>query len=563
MASFGVRRPTFWMLSAILASAAFVRFRALDFGLPHTQARPDETAIIDPVRILLSGHLPNFFDYPWLFLWIVAVAYLGYYAWGALAGTFGSLSEMLASWPTHWEPFFLIPRAIVATAGTITVLVIYKLGRQLHDEATGLVAAFFLAFTLMHARSSHFGTTDVVMTLLITLATVLMADAHRSRTRAKFLAAGVAAGLAAATKYNAVLLVVPMVTSHLLNAFDSPGHRRAALLDPGIFYFGVAFAVAFGIGVPFVVVDQARFLAAMRVLSHALQTGDARLDLDSGWIHNVTFSLRYGIGLPLLVTGLAGAAAMLWLEPRKAILFLSFPVAYYMVASNLRLLFVRYTMPLVPFLCVAAAYLVCRGVEWLFTLRHARAIRRPWPVRLATATVAIALISSSVVRVWAFDQVLSQTDNRVMVSEWFANHVAPGSSVLQSGSRYGLAQFDRRLAYTEWRWDGGRGIFLIHPAGQRSGIRPAPDDRPAWIVIQDSPLPSTTQEIVLEFLKEDYALAAAFKAFSRSDDLVYDQLDAFFVPFSGFENVTRPGPNFAVYKRHGLPADDETRSRTP
>ena len=62
----------------LLALAAFLRLRAIQFGLPHTQARPDETAIIDPVRTLLSGHLPHFYDYPWLFLWIVALAYVGY-----------------------------------------------------------------------------------------------------------------------------------------------------------------------------------------------------------------------------------------------------------------------------------------------------------------------------------------------------------------------------------------------------------------------------------------------------------------------------------------------------
>ena len=29
----------------------------------------------------------------------------------------------------------------------------------------------------------------------------------------------------------------------------------------------------------------------------------------------------------------------------------------------------------------------------------------------------------------------------------------------------------------------------------------------------------------------------------------YDQQDAFFVPYDGFDGVTRPGPNFTVYKR--------------
>ena len=114
MISSQFRRPTFWLMAGLLALAAFVRFRGIRFGLPYTQARPDETAIIDPVRVLLSGHLPHFYDYPWLFLWMVAIAYVGYFLWGAAAGVFSSMSAMLSSWPVHWEPFFLIPRAISA-----------------------------------------------------------------------------------------------------------------------------------------------------------------------------------------------------------------------------------------------------------------------------------------------------------------------------------------------------------------------------------------------------------------------------------------------------------------
>lgn len=537
------RRPTFWVLAALAVFAALLRFRALDFGLPYTQARPDETAIIDPVRTLLSGHLPHFYDYPWLFLWMVSLAYLGYFAWGSMMGTFHSLNQMLASWPFHWEPFFLLPRAISAAFGTMTVLVIYRTGRHVRDEATGIVSALFLTFAFMHARSSHFGTTDVTMTCLIILAVTLILEAHRTRSRRTFAAAGLVAGLAAGTKYNAVVLVVPMLVSHSLTVFDRPARRRQALLDDRIVYFGVAFALALSIGVPFVVVDRAPFMAAIRELGQALRTGDPRLDLSNGWWHHLELSLRYGLGLPLLIAGLAGAVAILWLDPRTALIFLSFPAAYYVLAGSFRLLFFRYAMPVVPFLCVTAAYLVCGASTFLASRLPIRVGHRAL-VQAVTALVAIAIVWPSAERIWAFNRVLEREDNRVVVARWFFEHVPTGSSVLQSGSRYGLVQFwDRRFAYREWRWDGGRNAFLL------DGRRTAPGDRPDWIIVQHSPLPSATQAIVKEFLKENYSLVSDFEAFSEADDLVYDQQDAFFVPFSGFDHVVRPGPNFSVYKR--------------
>jgi hypothetical protein len=340
--------------------------------------------------------------------------------------------------------------------------------------------------------------------------------------------------------------------------FDSPGRRREALWDNRIVYFAVAFGLAFSIGIPFVVVDRSLFLDAMQDLAHALRVGDARLDLGNGWVHHLTFSLRYGMGLPLLAAGLAGVAALLWLEPRVGVLLLSFPVAYYVAAGSVRLLFFRYALPVVPFLCITAAYAVCRASEWVAVRLAARPSAQTIVFRVTTTAVAFAIAWPSAVKIWAFDRVIGQEDNRVVVARWFFEHVPAGSSVLQSGARYGLIQFwDRRFPYKEWRWDTGRRVFLLD--GKRLGSA----DRPDWIVVQDSPLPSVTQPIVIDFLSENYVFVSDFKAVSKADDLVYDQLDAFYVPFAGFEHVVRPGPNFSVYKREGAGRGREPRSIGP
>src|SRR5436190_24258814 len=112
-------RSVWLLLTTIVAVAAFVRFWGLAFGLPYTQARPDETFIIDTARAFLRGDFsPTFYDYPWLSMWIATLLYLGYFVWGAIAGWFHSIADLLASWPVHWEPFFVMTRAASATIGT-------------------------------------------------------------------------------------------------------------------------------------------------------------------------------------------------------------------------------------------------------------------------------------------------------------------------------------------------------------------------------------------------------------------------------------------------------------
>ena len=540
-------------VAAIVVLAGVVRFRGLAFGLPHTQARPDETFIIEAVRTLLSGRVPHFYDYPWLYMWMLSALYVAYYACSMVGGTFHSIADMVASWSHNWTPFFLISRGLSAALGTATVIVIFHLGRRLWGEATGLVAAFFLTLAFIHVRDSHFGTTDVAMTFFIVVAVLGLVVAHAGRTRSQFALAGFAAGIAAATKYNAVLLAAPFVASYLVHIFESAGRRREAALDTRLLISGGAFLAAFSVGIPFVFLDRAGFVDAMRLLIEAMQRGDMSVGLTNGWIHHVQFSLRYGVGVPLLLAGIVGSIAMLTYEPLVAALVLSFPIAYYVAAGTVSYLFFRYAIPIVPFVCLAAAWLVCRSADAL-----ARRIARPsLRVPLSAALVAlasIAVVLPSARSVWAFDRVIRRTDNRVVLARWFAENVPPGSSVLQSGSPYGHAQFAPALGYTEWVWHRKHLIFRVKG-------RPA-SGRPDWIVLQESPLPSYTQPIVRELLQSGYARVAEFKAVSIGNGLVYDRSDAFFVPFSGFERVIRPGPNFTVFRRLG-PVNGEALDSDP
>ena len=199
------------LLGVILLIAAIVRVWGLRFGLPHTNARPDETIIIDVALEFLRGNFrPSFYDYPWLYMWALAALYLGYYAWGRAAGVFRSLADVLASWKVNWTPFFLIPRALSAIVGALTVWPVFRIARRIWDDTTALVAALFMALAFLHVRDSHYATTDVMMTFLLTLSMSFLIDAHATKRTRDFVIGGLIGGLAAATKYNAVLLIVPL-----------------------------------------------------------------------------------------------------------------------------------------------------------------------------------------------------------------------------------------------------------------------------------------------------------------------------------------------------------------
>lgn len=560
-------------LGLVILAGAVVRFWGIGFGLPHTQARPDETQVMDVALQYLRGNLwPEFYDYPRLYNYALILAYLAYFAVGTAAGWFHSLAGFLATWPTDWAPFFLVNRSLSAVSGILVIPVVFAMGRRVGTSATGLVAALFMALAYGHARDSHFGTTDTTLVLLCALSVFLLLRADPGRWGRADVAAALLAGLAAATKYNGVVLLAPLALSQLLhglrqafpvaagqrpagsipggspsevNAARARSHAQgslgaflAALVDARAWTLGAAFLLAFSIGVPFILFDFAHFSHAMREMHAVLSAGLTPATKTNGWWYHLAISLRYGLGLPLLAAGLAGLAITAWRNWRVALLLYAFPVAYFAVAGSLGAQFVRYAWPIVPFLCVSAAV----AVTWFAQSPFYRD-RNRWYRPLQVALLALAVVYPSAARIVAFDRVIAQDDSRVVAARWISQHAAPGASVMVSGSPFGSPQFDRQFRH--WVWDRARRLYAVK--GQ-----PAQGE-PDWILVQESPLPSSTQAVVTDLLARGYERMTTIRAFDSSEaNNYYDRQDAFFVPFAAFAKVRRPGPNFVIYKHPGV-----------
>ena len=133
-----------------------------------------------------------------------------------------------------------------------------------------------------------------------------------------------------------------------------------------------------------------------------------------------------------------------------------------------------------------------------------------------------------------------------MVSQWFADHVPPGSSILQSGSPYGNAQLDRAAEKQRVAWDRSRRAFVVD--GQ------APAARPDWILVQDSPLPSRPRTWSRNSCGRTTCSRGVRSAGLNRDQLLYDRQDTFYAPFAGFGQVERPGANSLLHKRAAKPS---------
>jgi hypothetical protein len=529
------------LLWIILILAGTLRFWGLDFGMPFIGARPDEGQVVGTAAGLVSaGTLnPHFFAYPSLYLYALGAVY----ATVCGAGTSFHVYPTLQACLDADAQLILIGRAVTALTGTAAVAATYAVGRRLHPRA-GLPAALLLAVAFLHVRESHFAVTDVPMTTMLLLALLLLLRADERPSPGRFAIAGLGAGLAAATKYNAAMLAAGAVASQIGAWLDggvtsSDPTRRVRHLR--LIVFGAAAFGGFFLATPYALLSREEFLRDVRFETWHLMNAHRRIVVDVGWRHHALVNLPLGVGWTLLAAGVAGMVWSVVRTPRQAAIIFAFPLIYYAVAGRGQTVFFRYMVPIVPFLCLGAAVVVA-------SIHGAIAGRNRALATAAAVAILFAAAAPTAVKAIALDRLLSRTDSRVLAAQWIKRNVAPGTTILMTGRGFEVSPPGDGTEYRLWLWNV-EGALLTSAAGVR----------PDWIVVEESPLRFYSHvPVELQPILRDYAFRHSVQAVRLSDPHVYDQQDAFYLPIGGFSGVARPGPNLTIYERRA-----ETRQAPP
>ena len=417
-----MRRATV-SLVVIIGVAAALRFFALGGGIPYAIG-VDEPEVINRVLIMMrTGDFnPHFFDYPSLYIYVqLGVAVLRYLA-GAMAGHWHSLNEVTPA------DFFLWGRAVTAALGTATVFLLYLIGLR-WGTRTALLASGLLAVMPLHVRESHFVLTDVPATFFVTLTFLLALRAHEQPQAGAFALAGAAAGLATATKYPGMLaLLLPLVA-----VWMTPAARPSRLVG-ALAAIGAA-AGAFLLAAPYTVLDLPGFLNGYGRLT-ASYTAEPPAPPWTIYLKH----LRDGLHWPAFLLALAGAAIAVWRASKgpgrvRWTLALVFPIVFFWFVSRHSLVFGRYLLPLVPFVCLLAGAAVVSGVSLLRRFSIPRALRTALIAGLTVATILPPGLTSL-----GFNSRFRRTSTATLAGTWIAANLPrdarvvtePGAPVLAS-----------------------------------------------------------------------------------------------------------------------------------
>lgn len=432
---------TILIIVAICALGAVLRFWGIGFGLPGLY-HPDEQKIVSTALAFGTGDLnPHFFRYPSFYMYIQFFVYGVYYILGKATGAFTSTYDFAYQFASDPSSIYLIGRSITAIFGVGLIALTFLIGRRLLKNSTAMIAALFVACSLLMVQDSHFVTTDISVAFWITLST-LFAIIYLNNGRMHFLIpAAIFCGLAASTKYNGGLCIITV----LLSTFLSPSSGERTLVQRlfgGRMFLAISLsAFGFILGTPYALIDFASFWKGLSFeLSHTSfgHLGFAHERI--GWWFHFRQSLVHGIGWPIAIIGMGGLLVSIFRPKSPLFLCAPFALLYFLMIGFSNTLFQRYAIPIIPFVALFAAWMLESGNEYLF---------RSTRVRLtATGIMIFFFILPNFVRIIYHDHLLTKEDTRTLCADWIVKNVPAGSVVVLDAYGPQLLSTDSRALGT-------------------------------------------------------------------------------------------------------------------
>ncbi|MSQ31739.1 MAG: phospholipid carrier-dependent glycosyltransferase [Dehalococcoidia bacterium] len=363
------------------------------------------------------------------------------------------------------DDYAVLGRGLNAFVDTASILLVFLIGSRLYSRRVGLLATAFITFAVLHIQYSHFYTPDVLLTFFALLTIYLLAGIMRKPGWIAAAFTGSALGLGLATKVSFAPIFVAVFAAYFLSAISFEKGKTSVdtshLMHTLFFLFitlvmsGTAFVVA----QPYAIIDWHTFLGDFREQSEMVRRirdypyTRQYEGTTPYWYHISQFAI-WSVGPFLGILswlGLIFSAAAGALRKNKAdILILAWALPYFLVIGQFDVKFLRYLLPITPFLILLASRLIFSAYDWLKARQWVG-----WKLanpHIATAVGVITLIATALYAV-PFMKIYTEPHSAVAAAQWFRENV-PANSVatheiwdenipgMAGGSRYQVLPMD-------------------------------------------------------------------------------------------------------------------------
>ncbi len=331
----------------------------------------------------------------------------------------------------------LVGRVLSALFDSGTILLTGWLALRLsHDTTPGrprawnfaLLAAALVTFTPFEIQQAHYFAVDSILLFFIVLtvlACVALVDTEKIVRWS--LVAGLGYGLALATKFSAAPLAVPLLVALLLRWYRRDFYT--SLLS--LLVTACVTLVSFLVTMPYALLDFASF---EQQLSFQGQLARGQIDLPyvrqfagtTPYVYETRDLVLWGLGLMLGIAAIAGLLWLLWRVWKRSagtwMVILSWVIVYFAIAGSFYVKYMRYMLPIYPFLILMGAALLIALVQFVRDRGYTNIVLRVLPI-----AAIVLVLAGTIFQGLALDNIYSQPSTRIQASIWMYQHIKPGS----------------------------------------------------------------------------------------------------------------------------------------
>lgn len=372
---------------------------------------PDERNIAIAVsRIHFFDNLnPNFFAYGGFSIYLYRF--------------FGEILILLTNdpqWVSSWGKINLIGRYFSAFVSTITLIPLYFLAKKIFNKEVAQISAVIFAFTVTSIQAAHFAVTESLLVFFVTLLALLSYQILQKPNFNIYLLTGAILGLSTATKTTSLAFTtLPLfalfltITKDFKNIFS-----KISLL----LIFPLTAAFTFTIFSPYTFLSWDKFLESMQY-----ETGVIKGTLPVPYTMQFTNTTPFIYQIKNLFWQMGPIATLAWLgifllsfktfkeKNTNYLFFLSFPLLYFLYIGSLYTKFIRYMVPLIPFLVIATA----------FSLYYIKT-----KSKLIGQALTITFIALTILWALSFSSIYQKEQTRISASKWIYANIPAGSFIL-------------------------------------------------------------------------------------------------------------------------------------
>lgn len=422
------RQRTTLLLGCLIFVGLILRIWAIGFDLPNVY-HPDEDALVSPaMNIIKTGDFtPTRMEYGTLHIYLLALVYMGVFLLSFRNGDIAGVDQLIiferGAYPgifPHPE-YVLAGRVVSAFMSTAIIFLVFLLAWRLTGRnRPALLATAIVAFHPRLITHAHYTTPETPLFFWITLALYLLIRSYDERDADNgwaFAGAGFVCGLAASTKYNGVLLTVPLLAFALLRVKDWEDVLRWRVVSGPL-----AMGVGFFAGTPYALITTSEFLGwfgyALRLYSVPRE-----LALPS-WLWHLRYHVTSTHALIFLLSGLGA-----WLSLRRVSdkRFKCWAILGGYVVLVWVAVFGQTNQQARMWLPAGAVMLVWSGVaaDWLWTQATSKLPNRRQLAYLVPTIVLLPIFIASVY----IDRLYTLPDVRTTASEWVVENIPAGTPI--------------------------------------------------------------------------------------------------------------------------------------